>query len=208
MNQKPLFVSFEGIEGAGKSTLLAACSKIFQKKQILHICTREPGGTLLGEQIRSMFIGGNFEFSSEIEVLLLQAARLEHLSQLILPKLGEGYWVLCDRFRDSTIAYQGGGRRLGLEKVLKLEEWSESFRLPEKTIYLDISIQKSLERQSKRNREMDRIESEDNDFFERVREAYLKMAYLDPQRFCVLDGTKLIDDLVDKTLCFLGIVPS
>lgn len=182
------FITFEGIEGAGKSTQLAFAAKWLEEHGQTVVVTREPGGTPLAERIRDCLLTpGNEPVTNETELLLMFAARSQHLANTIRPALDKGAWVLCDRFTDATFAYQGAGRSLGQEKVAWLAELVQGSLWPGATLLFDISVEDGLKRAGKRA-ELDRIEQESVDFFNQVRHAYLTMAQQNSDRFYVIEG--------------------
>ncbi len=184
------FVTVEGIEGVGKSTQVARISKALSERGIDHIVTREPGGTPLAESIRDLVLKRGAEVPpAAAELLLMFAARSVHLENLIEPTLRAGRWVLCDRFTDATYAYQGAGRGLAEASIRHLEEMVQGARRPDLTILLDAPVAVALARASKRNAGAgDRFEREREEFFERVREAYLARAAAEPQRMVIVDA--------------------
>jgi len=202
-----LFITLEGGEGAGKSTNLDYLCKHLERSGIPLLITREPGGTELGEKIRQLLLDpGNGEMSPDTELLLMFAARAQHLHQVILPALERGTWVVCDRFTDATYAYQGGGRGIDKERIRRLEDWVQLGFQPDMTILFDLATDIGLERAAKRG-DLDRFEQEQNAFFENVREAYLERAAFDPQRFRVINaGVQLgevqqqLDHVLDELL--------
>jgi dTMP kinase len=154
--------------------------------------TREPGGTLLGERLRDLVL--NQPMSLCTETLLLFAARSEHLGQVIEPALKRGVWVVCDRFTDATYAYQGGGRQLGEARIAILEQWVHADRQPDLTWLFDVPLEVARTR-LQQTRELDRFESEDSAFFQRVRETYLARARAYPDRIHIVDGRSTIADI-------------
>jgi len=185
------FVTVEGIEGVGKSTQIARISHALSERGIEHVVTREPGGTPLAERIRALVLDAGQEVpTATAELLLMFAARSQHLEQLIEPSLTAGRWVLCDRFTDATYAYQGGGRGLSPERIAQLENLVQGSRRPDRTVLLDAPVALSLARAGKRNETAgsDRFEAERVEFFERVRRAYLARAAADPHRIRVVDA--------------------
>ena len=190
-----MFITFEGIEGAGKSTqikLLAEKLKSFNQEVCL---TREPGGTLLGDEIRNILVDKRFKgINALTELFLFQAARVEHLTQIILPSLQSGYIVLCDRFTDATVAYQGYGRGLPCKEVERLNMLAASGVVPNKTILLDLlpatGISRVIKRFNDRAGEKNRLDEEKISFYERVRDGYLTLANLEPDRFIIIDASK------------------
>ena len=188
------FISFEGIDGAGKSTHIEAFQKLLQERYPDRevVMTREPGGTSLGEQLRELLL--NSPMNLETEALLMFAARREHIAQVIEPALKAGKIVISDRFTDASFAYQGGGRGLSLEKLNQLEKWVQgypdgSLLSPNLTILFDLPGEVAEARRSK-VREPDKFEKMNLDFFEKVRQEYLRRAKENPDRFHKVDATQ------------------
>jgi dTMP kinase len=172
--KKGKFITFEGSEGVGKSTNILLVKEHLKSKNIDLLLTREPGGTPLAENIRALLLNKSDEKIDETcELLMVFAARAQHLNTVIIPALNKGVWVLCDRFTDSTYAYQGGGRGLNTNLISELEKVVQQGLMPDLTFCLDIDVRLGLSRASARA-ELDRFESEEIDFFERVRFAYLE----------------------------------
>ena len=172
--KKGKFITFEGSEGVGKSTNILLVKEHLESQNIDLLLTREPGGTPLAENIRALLLNKSDEKIDETcELLMVFAARAQHLNTVIIPALNKGVWVLCDRFTDSTYAYQGGGRGLNTKLISELEKVVQQGLMPDLTFYLDIDVRLGLSRASARA-ELDRFESEEIDFFERVRFAYLE----------------------------------
>jgi len=189
------FITVEGVEGAGKSTQLAFIKDYLRHAGKSLVVTREPGGTPLGEEIREILLQPRADgMADKTELLLMFAARAEHLAEKILPALENGEWVLCDRFTDATYAYQGGGRGLDKSLVLDLENLIQGHHRPDMTIFLDLPVEAGLERARQRG-ELDRFETEDITFFERVREAYLDRARQLPDIYRVIDASHTIDQV-------------
>lgn len=189
---KGKFITIDGVEGAGKSTQIAFIKKYLQKNGIDVILTREPGGTLLGEGIRNLLLDNKFHsMNSDTELLLMFAARNEHIYNKILPFLEKGIWVLSDRFTDASFAYQGGGRKLALDRIEIIEKWVQKKFQADLTIILDLNVNKGLKRITKRS-EKDRIEKEDIDFFNRVRKVFLDRVKKYPNRIKLVDSSKSI----------------
>ena len=191
------FISFEGIDGAGKSTHIQSFQKLMQerypKREV--VMTREPGGTPLGEQLRELLL--NAPMNLETEALLMFAARREHIAQVIEPALKAGKIVISDRFTDASFAYQGGGRGLNIEKLNQLEKWVQvdqngSFLSPNLTILFDLPGEIAEARRSK-VRAPDKFEKMNLDFFEKVRQEYLRRAKEDSKRFHIVDATQTPD---------------
>lgn len=198
MNKKMgQFITIEGSEGVGKSTNISFIKDYLEQKGIDLLITREPGGTPLAEQIRELLLAKRDESVDETaELLLMFAARAQHLNTVILPAIAEGKWVLCDRFTDSTYAYQGGGRGLDQALIANLEKLVQGEVQPDLTLYLDIDVSLGLSRASQRA-ELDRFETEKIDFFERVRAAYLQRANSkgEGSRYRVIDASQSLEDV-------------
>ncbi|ACE86101.1 thymidylate kinase [Cellvibrio japonicus Ueda107] len=191
--QSGKFLTMEGTEGVGKSTNLAFVRAWLEARGIELIVTREPGGTPLAEEIRNLLLAKRTEPVDETaELLLVFAARAQHLAQVIKPALARGAWVLSDRFTDATYAYQGGGRGLSLAIIEQLENLVQQQLRPDLTLVLDIDVQKGLERASQRA-ELDRFESESLAFFERVRAAYHSRAAMAPERYTLIDAGQSLE---------------
>ncbi len=186
---KGIFITIEGGEGVGKSTNIDVVKAFLEEKGIDYIQTREPGGTLLAEKIRNLLLADHGEsFDSTAELLLMFAARAQHLNTLIKPALDRGVWVLCDRFTDATYAYQGGGRQLDDKLIAQLEQLVQHDLRPDLTLILDLDPATGIERARQRG-ELDRFELEQIEFFTRVRETYLTIADRDLQRCAVIDAS-------------------
>ncbi|MGB0405857.1 MAG: dTMP kinase [Pseudomonadales bacterium] len=183
------FITLEGGEGAGKSTQLQTVAACLTAAGIPFLTTREPGGTSRAEAIRGLLLspGEREPMASETELLLMFAARAQHVKQRIEPALAAGTWVLCDRFTDATRAYQGGGRGLDLSQIDALAAWVHGDCWPDLTLLLDVPAAQGLARAEKRSAK-DRIEQEALAFFERVRAHYLAQAAAEPERFRVIDA--------------------
>jgi len=184
-----LFITLEGGEGAGKSTSLAFVREFLEQAGRRVVVTREPGGTPLGEKIRELLLHGRENMDVDTELLLMFAARAEHLARVIRPALADGACVVCDRFTDATYAYQGGGRGVPEARIRILEDWVQQGLRPDLTLLLDIPVGQGLGRAGQRSTP-DRFEREKIDFFERVRTRYLAAAASDPQRICVIDAAR------------------
>lgn len=182
------FITVEGIEGAGKTTCLGYLAELLRNQAIEAVTTREPGGTALGEAVRSLLLDHRYQgMAAEAEALLIFAARAQHLKEVIRPAIAAGRWVICDRFTDATYAYQGGGRRLGAARVELLERWSQGELRPDRTLYLDVPVATGLARAARRGTP-DRFERERRAFFERVRRVYLERCRAEPQRMRCIDA--------------------
>jgi len=193
MNGK--FITIEGIEGVGKTTNIGFIRKLMSRAGKDFIVTREPGGTPLGEAIRSLLLDPEYSgMEPGCELQLMFAARAEHLAKVIWPAIAAGRWVLCDRFTDATYAYQGGGRGIAAEKIARLEQWVQGDFRPDITVLLDVPVAVGLERAGNRGL-LDRFEQETVDFFERVRHAYLDMAGRYSERYRVVDASQPLDQV-------------
>jgi dTMP kinase len=185
-----LFITLEGPEGAGKSTNREYLAERLRAEGIEVLLTREPGGTPLAERIREVLLTpGDEVMNADTELLLVFAARAQHLAGVIRPALARGVVVLCDRFTDSTYAYQGGGRGLSLERIATLESFVQGDLRPDLTLVFDLPVEVGLARASVRGR-LDRFELEGRVFFDAVRSAYLKRAEADPQRYRLIDAAQ------------------
>ncbi len=195
MSDDAVFITVEGVEGAGKTTCLGLIEQKIRDRGCDLLVTREPGGTPLGEDLRTLLLGHRHDgMADDTELLLMFAARAEHLHAKIEPALTSGSWVLCDRFTDATYAYQGYGRGIDLQRIAALENWVQGARRPDLTILMDLPVEVGLERAGKRSAP-DRFESQALAFFERVRQGYLAMAADQPQRFRVIDAAKPLADV-------------
>lgn len=182
------FITLEGAEGVGKSTQVQALRAFLESRGVPLLVTREPGGTPVAERIRELLLSRDHPpMHPDTELLLMFAARAEHLRTRILPALEAGTWVLCDRFTDATYAYQGGGRGLDPARIAVLEDWVQGPVRPDLTLLLDVDVHTGLARARNRG-EADRFEQEAVDFFERVRRAYLDRARAEPGRYRVIDA--------------------
>ena len=202
MKARGKWLTIEGSEGVGKSTQIKAMAQYLSDNDIPYIKTREPGGTQVAEQLREILISAQEPLHSKTEVLILYAARCQHLNRVILPALEQGRWVLCDRFNDSSFAYQGGGRGLNLDEIGWVDDWILEGASPDATLILDIAPEIGLERiQSK---DKDRIESERAVFFERVREVYHQRAKANPERYELIDAGGTVDEVKEKVLRWMS----
>ncbi len=184
------FITVEGIEGVGKSTNIEFLSSIIEAKGFSVLRTREPGGTPMAERIRQMLLAHDEEPLPDIaESLLFFAARALHVNNTIQPALAAGTWVVCDRFTDASRAYQGHGRGLGLERINLMADWVHKDLQPDLTLLLDAPPEIAMDRAEKRG-EADRLDSEEVDFYQRVRDGYLGLAAAEPDRIAVLDASQ------------------
>lgn len=184
------FITLEGCEGVGKTTNLNFVRDYLEQQQIQVTVTREPGGTAMAEKIRQLVLDAESETVAETsELLLMFAARAQHIKHVIAPALAQGHWVLCDRFTDATYAYQGGGRGVVIEKIAWLEELVQGELRPDLTLLLDAPIEVGMERAQKRAA-FDRFEAEKISFFTRVREMYLNRAAQQPERIKIIQANQ------------------
>ena len=194
-NKRGLFLTLEGAEGVGKSTNIEFITQYLEQRGIEYVLTREPGGTQLGEKIRELLLAVHEESMSELtELLLVFAARAQHLDKIIEPALAAGKWVVCDRFTDATFAYQGAGRGLSMETIGELESMVQGELQPDLTLILDLDPEIGMQRASNRG-ELDRFEREQMSFFRHVRQGYLDIAQAEPERCKVIDAAKALKDV-------------
>lgn len=196
------FLVFEGLDGSGKSSLMRSLEVELSKQGIPFHRTREPGGTLLGDEIRNIILRKQ-EGTTPVpraELLLYEVSRAQHVDEVIKPKLATGVWVLSDRFSASSVAFQAGGRSILEKDVLMLNEFATAGLKADLTILLDLSVEESRQRQAHRTSQTgeaaDRIESEKDSFHERVRASFLKQAHEDPQNWLVLDARSSTEDML------------
>lgn len=190
------FITFEGVDGAGKSTHLAWFTETLAAQTGAEVVlTREPGGTRIGEALRTLVLHESMHL--ETEALLMFAVRRQHLFDVIEPALARGAWVVCDRFTDATVAYQGGGRGLARDRIETLRQWVHPHLEPALTILFDLSPEIAAERMNT-SRDKDRFEREADGFFDRVRSTYLALAAAEPERIRTLDGAKNIAQLKNE----------
>ena len=195
-------ISFEGAEGSGKSTQIARLAAHFQKTHREVVSTREPGGTEIGEQIRSIIVHNSKgdEMCAETELLLFTAARAQLVREVIAPALLRGAVVLSDRFLDSSTVYQGIARNLAADPVAQINRFAVGQVMPDLTIVIDVPEEVSLARLKQRASDLpDRMERENIDFYKKVRDGYLVLAKGMPERFIVVDGTK-VEDAIEKKI--------
>jgi len=203
------FIVFEGLDGSGKSSLMSALEKELQLQSHPVYRTREPGGTPLGDEIRELILRKKpgYAPSPRSELLLYQASRAQHVDEVILPKLKAGFWVLCDRFSASSVAFQAGGRALSVRDVEALNAFSTQNLPIDLTVLLDLSVEESKSRRSRRSESTgeseDRIESEKEEFHERVRQSFLTQAQAQKDSWLVLNAALTPQELLDLTLAEL-----
>jgi dTMP kinase len=194
------FITLEGGEGVGKTTNQAFISDFLQSQHIPVVVTREPGGTRLAEKIRQLLLDIDSEpVSNQTELLLIFAARAQHIKQVIEPALASGRWVVCDRFTDATYAYQGGGRNMDINAIAWLENWVQGPLRPDLTLLFDSPVETGMARAGKRG-VFDRFEVEKLHFFERVRAAYLEQAEQHPERIRLIKADQPLQDVQNALL--------
>jgi dTMP kinase len=205
------FITVEGIEGVGKSTNVGVIRQAIEARDLQVLTTREPGGTPMAEQIRGLLLEhGDEPMPDIVELLLMFAARALHVNNVIKPALDEGTWVICDRFTDTSRAYQGAGRGFPLSDINRMADWVHGDLQPDLTILLDAPVETGIERAGKRS-EPDRIEAEKVEFFIRARDCFLSLAAAEPERFAVVDANRdqaavrttinaVTNDILDKVL--------
>lgn len=199
-----LFITLEGPEGAGKSTNRDYLAALLREHGVDVVLTREPGGTPLAERIRELLLAPADEpMASDTELLLVFAARAQHLQQVVRPALARGAVVLCDRFTDATYAYQGGGRGVPAERIALLEDFVQGALRPDLTLVFDLPVEVGLARAAARGR-LDRFEQERLEFFEAVRGTYLQRAAQSPERYRVLDAAQPLDAVQQR---IAGLLP-
>ncbi|WP_425862608.1 dTMP kinase [Arthrobacter sp. TWP1-1] len=207
--QPGLFIAFEGGDGAGKSTQAALLTQAMSDAGRTVLRTREPGGTPVGEKLRSLVLEhGQGEIDAKTEALIFAAARAAHATQVIAPAVARGEIVISDRYADSSIAYQGAGRGLGTEAIVKLNDWATSGLWPDLTVLLDVSPAEGRERRTAGDAAEDRMESEPDDFHATIRAAFLELAQANPQRYLVLPADGAVSELAqvirDRINALLG----
>ncbi|MDB4139406.1 dTMP kinase [Candidatus Thioglobus sp.] len=203
---KGKFITIDGVEGSGKSTQIDHICSYLQRKGIDVVRTREPGGTDLGEKIRSLLLDvDNKEMHSDTELLLMFSSRNELIQNKIIPALNKGSWVVSDRFTDASFAYQGGGRMLDLNRISKLESWVLGEFQPNLTLFLDVSVDVGMQRVEARAAK-DRIELEERAFFERVRSVFIDRSKSYPERIKLIDASGSISEIHNNIKLFLDVL--
>lgn len=202
MSMGGLFITIEGIEGAGKTTLAAALAEKLRARGDDVIVTSEPGGGPVGESIRQILLDPSNSITDRAELLLFEAARAQHVETLIRPALERGAVVICDRYTDSSLAYQGAARGIGMEAVRSLNDFATAGLKPDRTILLDLPAREGLARQAK----VDRVSSEGLAFHEAVRQGFLEAAQMEPERFVVIDASKPFELVLKEAAFKLKIV--
>ena len=209
--KRGIFITVEGIEGVGKSTNIGFMRALIEARGLQVLTSREPGGTPMAEEIRGLLLEhGDEPMPDIVELLLMFAARALHVNNVIKPALEEGIWVICDRFTDTSRAYQGAGRGFPLSDINRIADWVHGDLQPDLTVLLDAPVEIGMERAGQRS-EPDRIESQRVDFFVRARECFLSLAAAEPERFAVVDANRdkeavrasidaVINDILNKVL--------
>ncbi|MFC7682229.1 dTMP kinase [Paenibacillus sp. GCM10028914] len=192
MNRKPLFITIEGGEGSGKTTMIGRLAAYMQNHSIPYLITREPGGSDIAEKIRSIILEPKHtSMDARTEALLYAAARRQHLVEIVEPALAEGLTVICDRFVDSSLVYQGMARKIGVEEVWAINQFATENRMPDLTLLMDIDPEEGLSRiMANGDREFNRLDMESLSFHQMVREGYKQLADRDPDRIKVIDASK------------------
>lgn len=199
-----LFITFEGGEGSGKSSTLKKIIEEFERRNIPFILTREPGGTPIGEDIRSILLSSNNKnMDIRTEALLFAASRRQHLKEKIWPALENNIYVLCDRYLDSSLAYQGYARGLGIDEVLELNSFATESTMPDLTFFFDISPEGGLKRIATNQREINRLDKETLDFHHKVYEGYCELYKRFPSRIKRIDASKELECVVNECLTIL-----
>ena len=201
--KKGLFITLEGIEGAGKSTVVDFIEDFLTKEGHDVIKTREPGGTVIGEQIRKILLRNeNYTLTYDTELLLVFSARAQHIQEVILPALSLGKIILCDRFTDASYAYQGGGRGIDASRINLLEKWVQGDLRPNLTLLFDLDVSIGMQRTKKRS-DADRFEREEINFFEKIRNTYLERAKNEPQRFRIINSALSLENVKEQIVTIL-----
>ena len=193
---KSKFITLEGIEGSGKTSSLKSITDLLDKKNISYVVTREPGGSSIGKELRAILLDPETEISPEVELMLMLSDRKDHVEKIILPNLEKGNWVVSDRFMDSSIAYQGGGRQLGKKLIISLSEYL-NLPQPDLTLLFDLPVETSLSRVKARG-ELDRFEKEELEFHKRIRNTYLDLAKNNSNRIKIIDSSEKIESMLNN----------
>jgi dTMP kinase len=199
---KGKFITFEGPEGAGKTTQIKRVHQYLQKRRVPCLVVREPGGTIIGDRVREILLDpGRSEMKWKTEVLLYASSRAQLVNEVIRPHLDQGFVVLCDRYIDSSLAYQGYGAEKDVEEVRKLNQWATDGLMPDRTYLLDIPVEVGRKRLLSRGRKKDRMELKEKKFHERVRKGFRQIASEEPSRFCTIraeqSGDKVFQEIVE-----------
>jgi len=193
---KAKFITLEGIEGSGKTSSIKSITDLLDKRNISYIVTREPGGSSIGKELRAILLHPDTEISPEVELMLMLSDRKDHVEKIILPNLEKGNWVVSDRFMDSSIAYQGGGRQLGKKLIISLAEYL-NLPQPDLTLLFDLPVETSLSRVKARG-ELDRFEKEELEFHKRIRNTYLDLAKNNSNRIKIIDSSEKIESMLNN----------
>ena len=193
---KAKFITLEGIEGSGKTSSLKSITDLLDKKSISYIVTREPGGSSIGKELRAILLDPDTEISPVVELMLMLSDRKDHVEKIILPNLEKGNWVVSDRFMDSSIAYQGGGRQLDKKLIISLTDYL-NLPQPDLTLLFDLPVEVSLSRVKARG-ELDRFEKEELEFHKRIRNTYLDLAKNNSNRIKIIDSSKKIESMLNN----------
>ncbi|MCS5549875.1 MAG: dTMP kinase, partial [SAR86 cluster bacterium] len=193
---KAKFITLEGIEGSGKTSSIKSITDLLDKKNISYVVTREPGGSSIGKELRAILLDPETEISPEVELMLMLSDRKDHVEKIILPNLEKGNWVVSDRFMDSSIAYQGGGRQLGKKLIISLSEYL-NLPQPDLTLLFDLPVETSLSRVKARG-ELDRFEKEELEFHKRIRNTYLDLAKNNSNRIKIIDSSEKIESMLNN----------
>ena len=198
----PIFITLEGIEGSGKSTNIKVINDYLDNKNIDYINTREPGGSDVGDHLRDILLNTEKRLSNETELLLMLADRVNHIETLINPSLNNGITVISDRYMDSSYAYQGGGREMGLSNIRRIAD-NLNIIQPNLTLLFDLPVEMALERARSRSK-LDRFESEEIDFHQKIRDTYLLLAEEDKERIQIIDASKEIEEVSKQVIDILN----
>ena len=193
---KAKFITLEGIEGSGKTSSIKSITDLLDKRNISYIVTREPGGSSIGKELRAILLDPETEISPEVELMLMLSDRKDHVEKIILPNLEKGNWVVSDRFMDSSIAYQGGGRQLGKKLIISVAEYL-NLPQPDLTLLFDLPVETSLSRVKARG-ELDRFEKEELEFHKRIRNTYLDLAKNNSNRIKIIDSSEKIESMLNN----------
>ena len=193
---KAKFITLEGIEGSGKTSSLKSITDLLDKKNISYVVTREPGGSSIGKELRAILLDPETEISPEVELMLMLSDRKDHVEKIILPNLEKGNWVVSDRFMDSSIAYQGGGRQLDKKLIISLAEYL-NLPQPDLTLLFDLPVEISLSRVKARG-DLDRFEKEEIEFHKRIRNTYLDLATNNSNRIKIIDSSQKIESMLNN----------
>ena len=193
---KAKFITLEGIEGSGKTSSIKSITDLLDKRNISYIVTREPGGSSIGKELRAILLHPDTEISPEVELMLMLSDRKDHVEKIILPNLEKGNWVVSDRFMDSSIAYQGGGRQLDKKLIISVAEYL-NLPQPDLTLLFDLPVEISLSRVKARGK-LDRFEKEELEFHKRIRNTYLDLAKNNSNRIKIIDSSQKIESMLNN----------